>query len=147
MRALDPSYSSFTGHSDWGNQLQTEELTDAENSTVKTDSNNDNIVSVVCWIWSSLSLTFCCSAVCLAFYYRSGPDPWSRHPIALTLGKFADILPFSTWRDVAADINREYQEVDKFVTMLSAWNVRTVATQSWILRLGRYRVGLSHRKS
>ncbi|GAV04376.1 hypothetical protein RvY_14663-2 [Ramazzottius varieornatus] len=141
IRALDPSYSRFAGESvsSWVSHLQTEETEDSLNSVV-SDSDKNNAVSIICWVWSAVAVSVFCLASSLASYYRSGPDSWSKHPVAITLRKFSETLPFGTWHDVANDINREYQEVDKFVTMLSGWNVRTVATQSWILRLGRYRM-------
>ncbi|OQV21086.1 E3 ubiquitin-protein ligase TM129 [Hypsibius exemplaris] len=72
----------------------------------------------------------------------ASPDAlgWSNSTTAVLLGKFACHLQLRSWWDVANQIDSEYKEIDKFTSILSGWNARTIVTRSWIIRVGLYRV-------
>ncbi|XP_055355898.1 E3 ubiquitin-protein ligase TM129-like [Paramacrobiotus metropolitanus] len=69
--------------------------------------------------------------------------PWAWHPLARILQTYAGVLGLPSWTDLAERIDEEYREMDKFYSLLTSWNARTVVTRSFIIRISPYRVDVA----
>uniref|UniRef100_A0A5S6QND7 Transmembrane protein 129 n=1 Tax=Trichuris muris TaxID=70415 RepID=A0A5S6QND7_TRIMR len=86
------------------------------------------------WIWGLIATFTLLPVVFRAQSWRV--DSWHKHPLVKNLQMYNSI-----WQDVAAQVDSEYAQLDKFVAHLSGGK-RVIVTNSWIISIDNSMVKL-----